>query len=256
MTRSMWAVAIAAAVLTITPALAQTPGQTFNAGIRGTQYDPTRLTNSLSARQAFDETLSGPQTPSRPVVLGSTRLVVYETCAAHMCAYVRGVTVIDTQTREVFSVVFNDNGRRVIVPNRRIEALIGRSCDSVECDLPTAPVSVTRGTNMGVLTSADLASQQGGASCIATDERNRRIFYTDGNAIMRYAGRLRRLRESQGGIGGDMLTSEDGGVPMVVTFVDRGRARTGYESAITPRVMTVQLGSTAENYNVTVRCES
>lgn len=103
-------------------------GATYDQAIRGTPYDASRRSPALQ------DTLNGPQTPGRVLVRGGRSLIVFETCTRHLCGYQHAVTVIDPRTRESFVMVYNDDGKTVVVANPEIERLIGDLCFPNRCD--------------------------------------------------------------------------------------------------------------------------
>lgn len=118
------------ACLVMVPALAaaQAP-TTYHDVIEGTVYDPAIRAWSPNARQAFLDTLNGPQTPARKF----DGLTIYETCTAHMCAFAHSVIAIDKKHHTMYAATYNDDGRTLVVPNAEIETKIGHACEENRC---------------------------------------------------------------------------------------------------------------------------
>ncbi|PZR79596.1 MAG: hypothetical protein DI537_40840 [Stutzerimonas stutzeri] len=249
-----WLLALA---LFAAPALAQADGlvgRTYDEVIKGSPFDPARKATGLT-RQAFTDTLNGPQTPGVIVSLGGREFIVYETCTAHLCAFSHSVTAIDTRSGETYAAVYGDNGKTIIVPDPVIERLVGDACSENRCDFQKI-VATGSPFRPEPLSRADMTDGfPGGAACTALDDDRRAVLYTEGVAVMRFHGQLRHLRED--GIGTSPLYSVDHEPPMVVTLTRRpGRAIGNDEITLRPMTLTVLMNNRTVAIPVLMKCES
>lgn len=207
---------------------------------------------SEQARRAFTDTLNGPQTPAVVVRLGGREYVVFETCTAHLCAFNHSVIV--TNGDDLYVATYEDDKKIVVVPNARIEALVGDVCLGGRCTFPNV-VATGMMVTPEPLRGDDLKATRGGAHCRVEDRTGRLVLYTEGRALMRWGGRLRHLAEN--GIGTDALYSVDGRPPIVVNFRDRpGISTRNYEMSVRPRTITILVESQSYSFPVFVKCES
>ncbi len=207
---------------------------------------------SEQARQAFTDTLNGPQTPAIVVRLGNREYAVFETCTAHLCAFNHSVVVTDGN--DLFVATFEDDRKTVVVPNARLEALVGNACQGGRCTFSNV-VATGMMVTPEPLRSDDLLDMRGGADCRVEDRAGRLVLYTEGRAVMRWGGRLRHLTER--GIGTDDLYSIDGRPAIVVNLRDRaGTTTRGYEYSMRPRTITILVDGNTYSFPVFVKCES
>jgi hypothetical protein len=248
--------ALFALALLVIPAKAsgELVGRTYAEVIRGTDYDPARKAITPAMKEAFTDTLNGPQTPGVIVRVGGRELLVYEACTAHLCAYNRSVTAIDTQTGALYAVVYGDAGKSIVVPDTSIEKMIGSSCDGNRCDFTTV-VATGAPVTPEPLRVDDFKGFAGGANCRAFDASGNVVLYTEGKAVIRFQGERHLLAED--GIGTSNFYSVDHEPAMTVTLTDRpGRAMVGYEVSIRPKTLTILRNNRTVTYPVTVKCES
>jgi hypothetical protein len=227
-------------------------GLDYSATLKGTALDPARRSTGV-AREVFVSTLNGPQKPGVEVEIRGRKLVVFETCMANFCPFSHSVIAIDPETHALYAASFTDEGKQVVVGNPEIEQLIGRACDEVECDFEKviATAQPVRGETL-----PDSAAADEGASCTAVRASDGgKLLVTSGNALMRWKGVMRRLREP--GIGGPTLYSEDQGSPIVVTLKPRpGAVKMLEEGSVRPMTLSVLDNNAVTSVDVLLRCEA
>jgi hypothetical protein len=123
-----WVVALLATVSPLVEQCLPLVGKTFDQVVRGTEFDPQRRLTG-AAKEAFRDTLNGPQAPGIIISRGGRNLLVYESCTRHLCAFYHSVTALDIATGELYAAVYGDTGKVVVVPEPLIERLIGNTCD-------------------------------------------------------------------------------------------------------------------------------
>jgi hypothetical protein len=103
------------------------------------------------------------------------------------------------------------------------------------------------------LLKADLELVEPGAACWAVDAQQRQVLISADIALLRIDGKLTRVSEAQGTIGGDILRSE--GSKVVVLFQPRaGKDILGEESVGKPMTMTVSANGKSVSLAVTRWC--
>lgn len=103
------------------------------------------------------------------------------------------------------------------------------------------------------LVKADLELVEPGAACWAVDAQQRQLLISADIALLRIDGKLTRVAESAGQIGGDILRSE--GSKVVVLFQPRaGKNVQGEESVGKPMTMTVSANGKSTSIAVTRWC--
>lgn len=109
------------------------------------------------------------------------------------------------------------------------------------------------GPRIDALTKADIDLAGTGAACWAVDAQKRDVAISVDIALVRIDGKLVRVMEKNGEIGGDVLRSADDRV--VVIFQKRpGREVHGEESTGRPATMTVSAGGRSSSLTVTRWC--
>lgn len=180
-------------------------GRPYGVALQGTPYDPAA---GFGAEGNFDETLSGPQTPSIAFRFDGKEVLIWENCKAHLCPDTRSIIGIEVggPGRFVATIV---NGQTEILRNAWFGRELLSHCTGYTCEFDGVAEPMGQEGDIAPLTSADLNWAKGGVSCRAENSAGQMVFYTEGEAAIRFKGRLRQVSETDG-IGVGPWYSEDG----------------------------------------------
>lgn len=205
----------------------------------------------------FSDTLSGPQTPSVSVRIKGKELLVWENCQAQNCPWSRSIIAVevDGPGRFVATII---EGEPEILRNAWFGAELLASCKGATCDFGSAAQSTQtmgRAKDIGTLSDTDLAWAYGGAHCRAENSAGDMVFYTEGEGVIRFKGKLHKVSED-GGIGAGPWSSEDGFTSITVEIEERdGPTRELEEGSSYSAYLKVFDGSYT-SIPVTMTCEA
>lgn len=226
-------------------------GKSYGSALQGRPFDPAA---GIGAEGNFDQTLSGPQTPSIAFHFEGKEVLVWENCMAHNCPHARSIigievggpgrfvaTIVDEQTEVLRSAWF---GRELL-----------SHCTGYTCVFDAVAQPMGQQSDIGPLTEADLKWSQGGASCKGENSAGQMVFYTEGEGAIRFKGRLRRVAEADG-IGVGPWYSDEGFDSVEVNIEKRdGPSQTLEEGMSYPALLKVFDGEWTA-IPVTMTCEA
>lgn len=207
------------------PPKADLLGKAYGDSLQGKPFDPAA---GIGEEGSFDQTLSGPQTPSVAIRFDGKEVLIWENCMAHNCPHARSLIGIevDGQGRFVATIV---DGRTEIIRSAWFGRELLSHCAGYTCEFDTITQPTGQQGDISPLTDADLGWSQGGASCRAESSANQMVFYTEGEAAIRFKGRLRRISESDGIGAGPWYTNDGPEDELLVEIEERDGPRTTRE---------------------------
>lgn len=245
---------ISAAKAASLPPKAMLLGKPYGDALRGKPFDPAL---GLTTEGYFSDTLSGPQTPGVSVKIKNKEVLVWENCQAHNCPWSRSIIAveIDGPARFVATIV---EGEPEILRNAWFGAELLAACGGATCDFGAAAQptqTMGKADDIGTLGDADLAWAYGGAHCRAENPAGDLVFYTEGEGVIRFKGKLHKVSED-GGIGAGPWSSEEGFDSIIVEIEERnGPTRELEEGSSYPAYLKVFDGSYT-SIPVTMTCEA
>lgn len=229
-------------------------GTTYDASIKGTEYDPLIASTNAAAVAEFESTLSGPQKPAIQVEVDGRSLMVFETCMLRMCAEQHAVIAIDVESGETYAAAYAIDGSKHELMAAPFAPLIDQHCAEVACDFEAADQrgEFVRGEPITLAEAKSFPEITGGAHCAAYQDGNL-ILYTEGVGVMRYKGELRRLAED--GIGSNNIYTDDDLEPLSIEIVVLRTLEDLYESVLSQAYINVYDGEW-KTIAVDMKCEA
>jgi hypothetical protein len=147
-------------------------GLAFDAALKGTQYDPVLLSQSVQATQAFSATLTGRQLPAILTEIERRRVIVFETCAQNNCAGSHSVIAIDVDTDEEYVASYVDDAR-TLLHESPFGKVVDQHCARIRCDFVP--------TQLGVLSDGEPLSSRdydvNADDCVLRNQKGQIVYY-------------------------------------------------------------------------------